>query len=256
MSPHTNQWMNTIYDIAIGNPVGSQSMGDTLLLTAVCKHQRNLIVELHPKAEQYDFFFKGICKEVKIVEKPTLCPEKGGGLYVDRKLAAMGHAGADNLPHVSRQAYFDFLEEAKEELRDYHNPIVFAPNTSPKGIPKAQFEMEFWKPILQELSKTYSVLQFGCSSNFSDFDDVAGQFIDYPLEKVAAMFSLIRKYVGVDTGIHHLMLAVGGDNVIYHHNRGLKEQFESGHMFHEWNYDSPRVSYVNADSKFKILKEL
>ena len=69
MSIVSTQWMNTVYDMAIGNPVGSQSMGDTLLLTAVCKHRRNLVVELHPKAQQYDFFFKGICKEVNIVEK-------------------------------------------------------------------------------------------------------------------------------------------------------------------------------------------
>jgi heptosyltransferase III len=95
---------------------------------------------------------------------------------------ALFHPGASS--PTKRRPLENFLEMMKEE--------------SDVGILLGEVELEQFKPA--EIEKLKSM---------------GRMFIDWPLEKVAGLLALSKKFVGNDSGITHLAAAVGADTTVF-----------------------------------------
>jgi hypothetical protein len=86
----------------IGANPGSSGLGDVTLMTSVCKHFPDLIVQLHPAYEKLAFLFRGICKEVQLTTTPI--HTKGIPIpnvtYSERMLREFGYWVEDTVPFI------------------------------------------------------------------------------------------------------------------------------------------------------------
>jgi hypothetical protein len=224
--------------ITIGPGQNSIGMGDVLILTAICKHVPDCTIELPHEVERFSRFFRGISKNVVLKDSPAIHPlSEGKGHHAECRLRALGLEGECYLPHV------DITEEEAERgaalISSYKNPIVFKPNCAAlhKGV--KEFSREMWQDIIDELAEDHSLLQFGISSHFTEFDNVTN-LIDVSIDDLICYYSAIKKYVGVDTGDVHLMLACGGSVHVYH--PPTNPSFD----LVRWRYEYPNAKYTEV----------
>lgn len=75
---------------------------------------------------------------------------------------------------------------------------------------------------------------------------------DYPIRSLAAIYSIIGRYIGPDTGDYHLMLAVGGKADVLVPNSVWNYRHEDFHYNEEcWGEEPIRVKYHNWASPIK-----
>ena len=234
-------------NLVIGTNPDSAGLGDILVMTPLCKRFPNTIVELTPKTvKQFGCLFDGIANVVE-KENPTLTKNVGNDHFAKRKLRGVGASTEDYLPYIK------ITQEEKDwainEIKEYENPIIFVPNTSKRWKNIREFNPSKWNEILEEIIKTRTVLQFGLSDNFTNFNNVV-QFKDIQIRKTAAIYSIVKEYVGVNTGDMHLMVAVGGNVHVLtpQSNTQFKRQW--------WEYDEPIGKYVLFENYKNILKGL
>jgi hypothetical protein len=208
-------------------------MGDILLLTAVAKHFPDCTVQLQPSAAKFSRFFRNISKEIIITQKVEPLKECGGGHYALRKLRALGCENKCYLPYV------DVTEQEKlyglELIKNYKNPIVFVANSAKQWKFDREPKPTFLQPIIDKLSQTHTILQFGISDNFTEYKNTI-PIIDISIEDLIAYYSAIGKFFGIDTGDTHLMLAVGGYCEVFIPRPKFR-------MPETWNYNSPKIQY-------------
>jgi hypothetical protein len=220
-----------MFKIGTGQATG---LGDVLLLTAICKYMPNCIVELHPKVERFSRFFQGQCKEIIIKENPVDLSNIGTDHYALCKMRGIGLNGKCHLPHIVLTE--KDIQRGKELIADYPNPIAFVPNCSKSWAHMREMPKEKWHPILKKLQKDHTILQFGFESNFTDFDNTV-KIKNCSIEDLVCYFSVIKKYIGVDTGDRHLMLACGGTEEVFCPPSNLH------YDHHRWHYNSSRSTY-------------
>jgi len=237
----------------IGPGVFSCGMGDVLLFTAICKYVPDCTIELPFRIERYARFFRGITEKVIIKSspdpsslsvnwnnsistiftglteeemRPTLLtrangtainsPSESGGAQ-HRAARRMSTVGLEKLCYFP---YVDITREEREKGREliagYENPIVFKPNTAGHKVSAyRELNTEDWKPILKKLSEKHTILNFGMSKHMTEFENTIS-IKDVSVSDLICYYSAINKYVGVDTGDMHLMLACGGSvNVLF-----------------------------------------
>lgn len=192
--------------IKIGTSKYSSGMGDVLLLTSLCKHLKNVKVELYPNAAKYKIFFDNICDSVEISENATVTPDIPPGHFSQQKLRYFGLSNVCYLPYLHpKPEYFDI---GKNLIKNYHNPIAFVSNCNinqkARDIPK-----EYAQTIVDELSKKHTVLQFGLSNNLTKLNNTI-PILDLSIYDLICYYSAIKNFVGADTGDSHLMIALGG----------------------------------------------
>jgi len=215
----------------------STGMGDILLLTTICKHIPNCTVELHPAAEKYSRFFKDQCKEVVIKDHPFDLPNMGGGHYAQAKMTGIGLGDGCYLPHIEISK--EELERGEELIKDYDNPLVFKSGCAAAWKHIREAPKGFWEPILEELGETYTLLHFGVSDNFIEFPGLVN-IIDPSIPDLICYYAAIKKYLGVDTGDSHLMLACGGSTMVYSPPTSIDYNRV------RWRYDSLRCKYFDT----------
>ncbi len=220
-------------------------MGDVLLLTALCKHNHNCMIYLNSKAKKFSRFFRNICEDIVIADNMRDTLEEGQGSIIERKLRFIGMEGANCLPYV------DVTEEeklmGKQKISQYKNPIVFVPNCSINWKKKREAPPHIWQDIINSLSNKYTFLQFGISSNLTRFKNTE-LILDLDMDELICYYAAIGKYIGVDTGDMHLMLAVGGQC------RVLVPPTSPEYSHSDWHYKSPKIRYVEF-KEYKSLKE-
>jgi hypothetical protein len=217
---------NVVSKLIIGTGKSNCGLGDTLLLTPICR-QKKCVVQLSPKVERFTCLFQNLA-EVEIVEDPVRTSMQGCGHIAMRMLRALGLNHKDyipqiNVPNVDLTQHLDVLKD-----------VVVVPNCCSRW--KHIREMpENWDHLLKRTK--ISFCQFGISDNCTF---LGGQTkLDIPLDVLAAIYHRSGKYIGVDTGDSHLMLAVGGKCIILHPPNGKSYQPNS------WHYESDRVRYIN-----------
>jgi hypothetical protein len=192
--------------IAIGTSRYSSGMGDILLLTSICKHIKNVTVELYPHAEKYKIFFDNICEKVVISDNAFVTKDSPPGHFSQQKLRSLGFENVCYLPYIYPKS--EYLEKGLSLIKNYKNPIAFVANCA-KHSQNREPSKEYLQKIINEYSKKYTVLQFGLSNNFTEFNNTI-PIKDVSLYDLICYYIAIKNFIGVDTGDSHLMIALGG----------------------------------------------
>lgn len=214
----------------------NDGMGDILLLTSIAKYFPSAEIHLQPTAARFSRFFRDISSKIVITENIIPVPEIGNDHYAKRKLRGISPDLADKcyLPYVScnRQE----LEEGMSLIEKYHNPIVLVANSSLRWKHEREPKEPFFQNIVDRLNGLgTTVLQFGVSQNFTQLRGTI-PILDLDMETLIKYYAAIKRFIGVDTGDTHLMLALGGQCDVYIPRFGSR-------MPHEWNYDHPHIRY-------------
>jgi len=223
----------------VGTPEIAPGMGDVLLLTAVCKHIPDITVELFPNAEKYKIFFDNICKEVKIKDNAFVTPDIPPGHFAQRKLRFYGLEDNCHLPYIYPKK--EYIENGNKLISKYKNPIVFVPDCAKHAHKNRQPENGYFQPLIDELCKNHTILQFGFSNNTTIYNNTI-PILDCSLYDLISYYISIKKFIGVDTGDTHLMIALGGDCDIFIPQSYVHRETE------HWNYhgyNNIRYYYFN-----------
>jgi hypothetical protein len=210
-------------------------MGDILLLTSIAKHfPESCEVHLQPQAARFSRFFRNICSKIVITNDIKATPDIGPGHYALKKLRGLGYETLCYMPYVHYSK--EELDEGLEWIKPYKNPIVFVANVSAQWKHEREPEEPYFQNIVDELNKSgHTVLQFGISNNFTLLKNTI-PMIDLDIDTLIKYYAAINRFVGVDTGDTHLMLAVGGSCDIF-------IPLNSSRLPELWNYDSHRAVY-------------
>tara|TARA_R110000822_G_scaffold302891_2_gene427390 strand:+ start:798 stop:1475 length:678 start_codon:yes stop_codon:yes gene_type:complete len=217
----------------VGSNLGSSGMGDILVLTSVCRHLENCEVQLPFETARFARFFKDICDKVVITETPDVTPDEGEGHFAKAKLRHFGIETEDYLPIVKISD--GEMNRGFELIKDFENPIVFVPNCSVYWAEDRQPQKTFLQGVLNKLQEDHTVLQFGLSRNWTEFEGTI-PMMDKSIFDLICYYSAIGKYTGVCTGDSHLMLAVGGECDIYVPRTSSRNR-------KRWDYTSDKVRY-------------
>lgn len=211
----------------INNTAGS--LGDWLSLTPILRakaKENPLVIALDsPHTRLFAAVYDGLA-EVQFVKGPIEdTPQTAEAVCFSQRI--LNHYKAfDQSPIPSINVTDAEVEWARGFLKDYPNPYVFNPTTASARFDKPYTDICNYRrlpialvvSIIDGLKKAkYTILKFGTKEtqkgiyqNHEEFDDVVS-LPDLTIRQLAACYKVIGKYVGTDTGDHHLMLAVGGE---------------------------------------------
>lgn len=228
--------------IELGPCENAYGLGDYLTVTPVAKALGNKAIMLMPKhSEKYAFLFRDLCP-VQFTDNFPVYPWIRDKCGV-QKLRLYGLQHMSNLPVVNVDPAV--VARAKDALRTFQNPIAFCPTCSHTWAHVRERPFVFWRGIISELAKRHSVLQFGRE----DYPTLPGA-VRMPyvsLEDLTGLYHVIGAYVGVHTGDHHLMLAVGGRTVV-----AEPEPIPEFHA-ESWRYNSPQVAYAKLSNPATVM---
>tara|TARA_R110000822_G_scaffold41701_1_gene113452 strand:- start:406 stop:1116 length:711 start_codon:yes stop_codon:yes gene_type:complete len=234
-------------NIIIGTSPNSSGLGDVLLLTPLCREFPDSTVELTPEAAgRFGSLFNGIAN-VRVTETPTITKDVGGGHFANRKLRGHGRGDVNYLPEI--KLIDEEIEWANKVISKYDNPIIFAPNTALRNKNQREFDPMKWQVVIDHLSQTKTVLQFGMSSNFTPFNNTI-MCKDNDVRQTAALYSSVGHYMGVDTGDMHLMLAVSGNVTV------LVPNSKPDYQHDQWHYKHPSAKYILFENYEDILETI
>jgi hypothetical protein len=209
----------------INNTAGS--LGDWLSLTPILRAKPGslVIAKNAPHTKIFAEVYKGIA-DVEFVDHDIAnTPESNDDVCFSQRI--LNHYGiTDRNAIPSIEVTQEEKDWAKEFLKDYPNPIAFNPTTASANLDKPYDDICNYRrlPIALVMSiidtlnsKKYTILKFGTKNtqkniynNFEEFEGVVS-IPDLSIRQLAACYHVIGRYIGTDTGDHHLMLAVGGE---------------------------------------------
>lgn len=220
--------------MSVGTPRTSSGMGDTLLLTAICKHIPGITVELFPEAAKFKIFFDNLCEKVLITENAFVTPDIPPGHFAQQKLRFYGIENKCYLPYIHIKK--EYIIRGEQLIANHTNPIVFVPNCA-KHNKNREPHGTYFQELIDNLSQKRSVLQFGLSNNFTQYRNTI-PIVDSSIYDLICYYSVIKQFVGVDTGDTHLMIALGGYCDIY----VPRNQYIRNSTW--WNYQYyPHINY-------------
>jgi len=248
--------------ITIGSR-GNSSLGDCLYLTSVFRYETGKVI-LHndEQSKQVGLVFDNICD----VEYNDFPPERPDNLIKDisHKL---------NLDHRTRKILLSlginekvscpFVRISKEEtdwaiefLKDYKKPIVII-NDNSGSWDKNNIRAHYVRPptdMMQLICDKiieggFSPLQFGRKENERFTPLIGAKSIrGLSIRQLAACYSVIKKYIGGDTGDYHLMIATGGKANVFI----PKESYNLGYIYNDLLYKTE--NFLNQDPLVKYIK--
>jgi hypothetical protein len=216
----------------IGLCADADGLGDTLTITPIAKALgKDCVLRLAQNQARYAFLFRKLC-DVEISDDAPVFEFIGGVNACKAKLDLFG-IRASPLPYVDT-SLLD-LNWSNSELGKYQNPVCFVPTCAKRWEYIRQRPPSFWEPFIAKHPEV-TFLQFGREEYPTVKGAVRMPFI--PLEHLAAMYAASKRYIGVDTGDAHLMIAVGGCAII-----AVPEESKF-YTYKEWVHISPNVLYV------------
>jgi len=218
----------------------STGLGDTLLLTSVCKYFPNkFTIQINEEQARFKYIFQGlanveICKKENIFE----LKEIGYGHYATRKLRNFFGELADGLDNRPLVLYSDMESEkwAFDFLKDKPNPIIFVPTCSKQWAETRNMPDDLMHEMIKtfkEKGRTAIICQ--SSNNYKNLDGV--ELIDLDIKKYICLLRRVGIYVGVNTGDEHLSTSVGCKTFVYQPRDG------DGFLSVEWNYRHANSEY-------------
>lgn len=250
-------------DIHVGPPAGilekkeyhvnceAGSLGDMIAATAIFKNGRTGSVTLtnEEKIRNFSAIFNGLC-EVKFVPAVTKAmPLKGMGPTSRRILQALEINDVASPLVIPKP---EDVEWARKWLSQWKKPVVI--NGTIGGVNSSEHPLRFYRKINHGAMQWIvdkiiehggQPLSFGCTGNTELFSGAIST-PDLPIAKLAAIYAVVKKYIGCDTGDYHLMLSVGGKCVTlvpdndWHYNYAVHH-----YTFKDFSPPEERVKYVN-----------
>lgn len=227
----------------------SVALGDTLCLTPLC-FARKTLVNLTPfHAPRLASLFDGIA-EVKISGRVLpYNATKERNQFAQRILNYYNVSEVNCIPKIL--IFEKELEEARKILSKYKNPIIFNNYSvilkdSEKSAKHRRLPSEHEKAVLAILVKQeYDILRFRWKPEAAD--ERINMIIGLDLRVQAACYSLINKYIGIDSGDYYLMLAAGGKAIIFVNNTDNSiPYYQEDWLFLKnlWKNEKVRVKYL------------
>jgi hypothetical protein len=225
-----------------------KGLGDILLLTIPCKYRDDITILLPKKLSKYSFLFDNIADVHLVKEVPEENCFYGEGSNAERLLSYCDLKGFNALPKIDLSS--KSINEAKKLFPNgTQNHIILKPNCSINFIDSREQPKSYWE-YYSNLNKESKYILTGLSKNITIPSFINKEMLDLDLPILAAIYSLIGKYVGVDTGDMHLMLAVGGECEVHIPPDGYDYSYK------EWHYDDPKVKYVTWNSNSLLKKKI
>lgn len=247
--------------LVVGSSCGG--IGDNLIFTPIFKKIKNATIEMldHPDCRRVASLFDGMA-DVEFVDKPRGCPEKHiTGHIAQDKLDGLGITDINCIPWTITTD-FDYAWGSYHLRRFYVGKpfIAFAANNNGSSNPddwQAHYRLfPNWQEIIDEFAKKYTVLQFGLSRSITPFKNTI-PIVDLSINQLKGCYKYIGKYIGIDTGDYHLMIAVGGES---HVLVPPPSSFYSHRQWHYipyfWKEEPVRVKYYPFDEYKKILNAI
>lgn len=225
----------------LGPCAGAYGIGDSLTITPLIDRlQGKCVLKLPPEMETIAPLFTDLCPIEFTDDHPEFVHESNNEQWhmAEAKLRAFNLWPSDILPKMKITA--KETTWAKQEL-SRANQIVFVPTCKKEWAYIRQQPPEFWREYIQFLSRKFLVLQFG----YADYPliEPAVRMTGYRIRQIAALYSVIGRYIGVDTGDVHMMLAVGGNCTVFNPPK------QPRHIPAEWEYPTLRAKYVDPKDK-------
>lgn len=168
------------------------------------------------------------------------------------------------------------------KIGNIKNPIIFVANNTAGNFKdkasKNQFDLgdimaayrtlrpDYWQEIINYYSKEYTFLQCGKDGRVFEFENVIPIYkylkeYSNELKAITGLYSIIKKYIGVDTGDYNLMLSVGGEcKVLIPEASQLYGYNGISSVFREKDYlenEKIRTEYINfSNYKDSINKKI
>jgi hypothetical protein len=255
---HDSSWnanfeLEAYKSVVIGSGSDSVGLGDLLLLTPICTEFPGTVVQLPPRAERFAPLFHYLAR-VELTHNPVCTPNVGDGHFAMRKLRAVGRGGASCIPRMAFAQ--EEIDKARNFLARFENPVAVVVNCAPTWKHVREMDFARWQEIIDRLGDRHTLLQFGLSNNIHHLRGVR-PLLDLPVRDLACCFFVIGKYLGVDTGDMHLMLAAGGRVVALVPPSSPLYEHDQWHYRPEyWGGQPPRIKYVLFDDYRTVPDEL
>jgi len=227
----------------VGGGSYAVGLGDYLCLTALCRHLEDVEVHIHPKASEWLPLFKYIAK-AEVVSPATHSLGYGPGHLATRLLRLYQLADKDPLPSIALCGHE--IATARELLGQFNKPVAIGVNGSVHWKHRNELPtVEPWEEVVKQNAHR-DFIQFGTGQNFTPVNGAKAAFVDMDIRDVAAMFCVIGTFVGISTGLEHLMVSVGGNTIV-----ALPKDSPT-YKREMWVYQSPRCQYVDFEDVPKI----
>ena len=239
----------------------SSNLGDNLGLTA-------LAVLTPCRVHMYDDvgcrsvspIFQGVCEVVHDNGSPTTHgPQSNATTHIGlpTTLRHLIQAGAQGHPALPVMRLTDEeIAKAREFLKPYPNPCVI--KCSPQVTDARTPPLDIMTQIVRQ-NPGVSFLSFGLSKNHAkhNFAYVTTpgihDFFDLPIREEAAIYHLVGRYIGVDSGTYHLALAVGCNCVVLCQEDHPTYRWSLFHYGPEcWVGLTPKVWYHHWNKQFDL----
>jgi ADP-heptose:LPS heptosyltransferase len=216
-------------------------LGDTLILTSICKYFPNkLTVQLPPEKQKYSLLFSNLANvEICEKDKMTPLPDVGGGHYATRKLRNFFGEVADRLDNRPLVLYSDHESErwAFNFLKDKPRPVIVVPTCSKQWHHDRSMPLDLFNSVIEQCKKE-KFTPIVCQSSDNALDHSEISLLDCDLKKYICLLRMVKEYVGVNTGDEHLATSVGCKTTVFQPNHSA-----SFNRF-EWNYNHPNSHYL------------
>jgi hypothetical protein len=227
----------------------SSNLGDNLSLTPLM-HQTQCRVHLFDDASVKSVapIFDGLAEVVFDNKGPIASPESNvRGPHSKKTLVYFGYPNASAIPKINlTEKEISWARKYLEDMQITNGCIVKASTqqinyrTPPDGLMQ----------MIVDSNPSFQFLTSGLSTKHpkNNFSNIPLKNVmtmwDYPIRSLAAIYSIIGRYVGPDTGDYHLMLAVGGKATVLVPESAWHYSHENFHYNEEcWIDEEPRVSY-------------
>jgi hypothetical protein len=259
-------------EIIIGSQGGG--LGDNLQITPLFKYFTNATLEIinNDYGKDLSAVYETIANKIEFKEKPIRQevffskygnPERSEPLR-NGALNYLTIFGIENevspIPKINLNQ--EELKKTEEKLAKYKNPIALV--TYGGGYKKHDVLQQYpeyrlleknkWQFIVNELSKTYSVIHFFKGDNLMQLENCI-EINNLSIYELKHYFAIIKKYLGIDTGSYHLMLAVNGFAHVIVPDLSWQHQYCPSNWQYEerlWEKEEyMRVKYYNKNREWQ-----
>ncbi len=238
LSIPSQRLVTTDSPIELGPQLDADGLGDTLAITPLAAALGKKATMCLPKSmERFAPLFDGLC-QTKITEDCPRFPNPGKERFIESKLRMFGIRceNAKTVPVIKLKG----IEKAHagnwvKPLRGLDKPLLIFHTTCSKEWSHVRSRPREWfEPIRVELSKHFTLVNESPAT--------------LAIRTLAARYSRIGLYFGVNTGNWHLAMAVGCKCLV------VDADECDGYNPALWRYDLPSCEYVGFDVQNVIAK--